>query len=378
MKKTLVALAALAAAGAYAQSSVTLDGYFDRGYTITNNSNTAKSARTVASSAGTTTIGVAGVEDLGGGMKMGFRVNTDWAEAGGFNQQAAGVTTPGGAVGSSQSYIEMVSASMGTLRLGNVNSEMLTLNTNGVASPTFSTGIGSAYSSSYSGFLGYGNGATDKPNQLDDQRSTAALTASAGARHIRQTNTIKYFSPNFNGFSVAYGFAPKVDIAAAGKNLAGITDLSLGYANGPLAVMFAQSKVTVGANAGVLNGTVNTSSTNSLLGVSYVVLPGVKLHAGFGTGKTSGFGANDANVGVSQYGVTYTTGAWDLMGQLAKSNDKTTRNYDRKMTGVGVNYNFSKTARAYLRYDNITYNVNQAGFAGDSQKRTAIGISKSF
>ena len=48
------------------------------------------------------------------------------------------------------------------------------------------------------------------------------------------------------------------------------------------------------------------------------------------------------------------------------------------MTGLGVNYNFSKTARAYVRYDSIDYGSNQTATAGSKQTRTAVGVSKSF
>jgi len=56
MKKTLVALAALAATSAFAQSSVSITGYFDRGYIRTDNSNNAKDAKGIGSNAGTTAI----------------------------------------------------------------------------------------------------------------------------------------------------------------------------------------------------------------------------------------------------------------------------------------------------------------------------------
>jgi predicted porin len=47
------------------------------------------------------------------------------------------------------------------------------------------------------------------------------------------------------------------------------------------------------------------------------------------------------------------------------------------MTGLGVNYNFSKTTRAYMRYDNLNYNT-AAQASGSEVKRTAIGFSTSF
>jgi predicted porin len=68
------------------------------------------------------------------------------------------------------------------------------------------------------------------------------------------------------------------------------------------------------------------------------------------------------------------------MGQASSVDDKSTTNMDRKMTGIGVDYALSKTARAYYRYDSINYNTNQATATtdGTTQKRSAVGFSKSF
>ncbi len=73
MKKTLVAIAALASFGAYAQSSVTLFGIIDAGVESVSN----QSGKTVTSLAGgggelPTLFGMKGSEDLGGGLKANF------------------------------------------------------------------------------------------------------------------------------------------------------------------------------------------------------------------------------------------------------------------------------------------------------------------
>ena len=105
------------------------------------------------------------------------------------------------------------------------------------------------------------------------------------------------------------------------------------------------------------------------------MLPSLKLHAGYGTFSSS----NDAYKGSSQQiGATYTMGAWDFMGQYAKVDDKSTTNSDRKMVGLGVNYNLSKTARVYVRYDDINWATNKTEVAGSKQSRYALGVSKSF
>jgi predicted porin len=376
MKKTLVALAALAATSAFAQTSVTMDGYFDRAYTIVNNTNTAKSTRGLGSQAGTTTVGIKGSEDLGGGLKVGFWISTDWADMAGANQDATATTASSiqtGGFANSQNFLELVDAKMGTLRVGNVNNEILTATT-GVASPAFSTGIGSSYSSSFSTHNGIGTGTV---GSVGFATQVALGADKAGVRGIRQSNTVKYISPNFSGVTFAYGASAKNDQGQGGTgDTVGMTDMSVRYATGPLDVMYASIKYEVGSLAPT-NGalTAGATNTNTILGASYQVMPALKVH--FGSGKSSASATTIANSTSTQYGVTYVMGKIDVMAQMAKVDDKNTTAYDRKMTGLGVNYNFSKTARAYLRYDSINYNTALAS-SGSEIKRTAVGISKSF
>ena len=386
MKKTLVAIAALAAFGAQAQSSVTMEGYFDRGYVKTNNSNDTKDAKGVGSNAGTTSLRIKGSEDLGGGLSAGFLITTDFADLAGANQDSTATTASSiqtGGFNNSQSYIEMVSKTLGKVQLGTINNEILTATT-AVAAPAFSTGIGSAYSSSFSTHDGYGTGTTGSGGIVN--KATLAATGS-GARGIRQANTVKYVSPNFSGVTFAYGIAPKnnaassSDTTTATVDTVGVTDMSIRYSNGPLDVMYASLKYKVGSTSAPLNGslTAGSDNTQSILAASYAVMPTLKLHTGFGTSKASA--ATLANSKSTQYGVTWSaTPMIDVMAQMASvKDDSATSSFDRKMTGLGVDYKFSKTTRAYVRYDNLKLNDGAAtAVAGDSIKRTAIGVSKSF
>jgi len=423
MKKTLVALAALASVSAFAQSSVTLSGYFDRGYTATNNTNDLRDAKTFSSSAGTTTIIISGSEDLGGGLKAGFLVATDWSELGGQSQDG---TVPVGGVsgfGNSQSYIDLASATNGTLRLGAPNSEVL-VGVTSVASPAFSTGVGSAYSSNFSIHNGYGNGNSGSNNIFANSvigSGIAAIGTNVGARQIRQGNTIKYISPKFNGIGGTYSKVFKVDSGntvaqsstltnnQASSDVVGVTEWSLNYANGPLSAMYAVTKVSVGQNGSYAlanNSTsggsqlyANSSTSMSILGASYQVLPVLKLHAGVGASTNTNQSAVAAtlNTGVAtgaslvsgtgtvantssyQFGATYDlNSSIVVMAQSAKVDDKSSTNTDRTMLGLGVDYKFSKTSRAYVRYDSINFASNLAASTGTAQKRTAVGISTAF
>jgi hypothetical protein len=257
--------------------------------------------------------------------------------------------------------------------MGTVNNEVLTATT-GVAAPAFSTGIGSAYSSGWSTHDGYGTGTSGSGGIVN--KATLSAT-NGGARGIRQANTIKYISPKVMDVTVSYGMAPKNDVNGTGDTV-GVTDMSLRYTAGPLDVMYASLKYDVGANA-PLNGslTANSTNTHTITAITYTVMPTLKLHAGSGNSKASDTAL--ANSSSTQFGATYTMGAFDIMAQTAKVDNKNTTAYDRKMTGLGVNYNLSKTTRAYVRYDNLKLNDGAAtAVSGDSIKRTAFGVSTSF
>jgi len=93
MKKTLVAIAALAATGAMAQSAFQITGYADRGYLISNSTDTKASTRGLGSNAVTTLFEFRGNEDLGGGNSAGFFVETDWADLAGISQGTSTTAT---------------------------------------------------------------------------------------------------------------------------------------------------------------------------------------------------------------------------------------------------------------------------------------------
>lgn len=392
---------------AFAQSSVVLDGYFDRGLASVNNNYNQKDARTLGSNAGTTTVGIKVREDLGGGLSAGGWISTDWNDLGGAKQtDITGGGTQRTGFANSQNFVDLTSAQFGTLRLGTPNSFTLT-NATSVAAPAFSTGIGSSYSTNFSVANGLGTG-TDSKGGIVDAAVINSTTGSAGQRAIRINNTVQYSSPVVaGGLSAHVSYSVKNDndnlgnklVAATSTtfgNTVGVTEYALRYANGPIDAMYTSIKYSVGANkvnagggaitANSTTGSLTTSltSTQDMLGATYTVMPSLKLHAGFGTFSSS----NDVYKGKSQqFGATYTMGQFDIMGQIAKVDDQATTDMDRKVTGLGVNYNLSKTSRVYFRYDSINYASGKAGgtqvadtaaLAGSLQKRSAIGISKSF
>ena len=84
MKKTLIALAAVASTAAFAQSSVTIDGMVSLGVVKTNDKEAA-----LDSLNGTNQIRFRGVEDLGGGLKANFVLAQRFSPESGGNDGTA-------------------------------------------------------------------------------------------------------------------------------------------------------------------------------------------------------------------------------------------------------------------------------------------------
>lgn len=138
MKKTLVALAALSAsAGAFAQSSVTLYGILDASVGYVNKANTAgKSATYMSDSALQSSYwGLRGSEDVGGGLKVNFNLQSD-------------VRTDTGAGNADmfrrEAHVALASATYGELRLGRTMSPAIANAQGGVVTPGNSIGVSSA------------------------------------------------------------------------------------------------------------------------------------------------------------------------------------------------------------------------------------------
>ncbi|RRH84173.1 porin [Variovorax beijingensis] len=265
MKKSLVALAALAVAGvASAQSSVTLFGVVDasissysstsrdlNGATFLNpfylNQGSVKVSRRELANSGynSSRLGFRGTEDLGGGLAASF-----WLEA--------PITNDDGATGVStfnrRSTVSL-SGGFGEVRLGRDYTPTFWNNT--VFDPFGTNGVG----------------------------TNLIQTAVADFGHpTRASNTIGYFlPPNLGGFygQLQYGFHEKTKYdpglatpnvannSRTGRNIAG----RFGYANGPLDVAIAYGSSTIGDQ--FYAGT--TTKLNTLnLGASYDFGP-VKL-----------------------------------------------------------------------------------------------------
>jgi predicted porin len=272
MKKSLVALAALAVAGiASAQSSVTLFGVVDA--TISSFSNKTEgylgqsvtTSQTVLRNSGynSSRLGFRGTEDLGGGLAASF-----WLEGALNNDDGTGAATGGGQNWQRRSTVSL-SGGFGELRLGRDYTPTFWNDT--VFDPFGTNGVGTNIISTANGY--------NNPGTIISQGGFTANTT-----YVRASNSIGYFlPPNLGGFygQFMYSFneknsydpgsltPPGASAFIANPTAPGLNQRAgryiggrVGYANGPLDVALAYSEATIASN--YFAGTTNNLDTFNL------------------------------------------------------------------------------------------------------------------
>lgn len=319
MKKTLIALAAVAATGAaFAQSSVTLFGIVDVNVRSVDQ-NDVRLTTMGNSGIASSRLGFRGVEDLGGGMKAGF-----WLEGQLLNDSGEGAAAGGGLNFQRRSTVSLMGG-FGEIRLGRDYTPTFWNHT--VYDPFGTNGVGSSVNT----FTTLGSGASTL---------------------VRANNSIGYFLPNFGGFSGQFMYALKeTDTANNPNEYAG---LRLTYAAGPLSVALATA--SEGSNV----ETESFKRTN--VGASYD-FGAAKPMIQYTLGK---FG--EAEVKHLMVGVVAPVGAGNIKASYTRS-DYTNSNSDGEANqiAIGYDYNLSKRTAVYGTYAQIK---NKGG--------SALGYSSAF
>ncbi len=225
MKKSLIALAVLAASGAaMAQSSVTLFGVVDATYAYGSGSVANKSQLT-NSGYNSSRIGFRGVEDLGGGMSASF-----WLEAGMANDNGTGAAT------------NTNNQATGGAAPGQNGSQGLTFNRRSTVSLNGGFGevrLGRDYTPQFWNLTVF------DPFGTNGVGTTQTLNSSLGGpTTVRASNAVGYFLPgNLGGFygQAQYYMGENLNNAANKKDGNGLA-LRVGFANGPINVALAVSE----------------------------------------------------------------------------------------------------------------------------------------
>ncbi len=327
MKLFAAAVAALAAGGAYAQSSVTLYGVVDAGLTYANkvpNGNGGGSSRVGLDSGGLSGSrwGLRGVEDLGGGLKGIFNLESGFSIDDGKSAQ-------GGRLFGRNAYVGL-QGQWGQLTLGRQQNLL------------------------YDFSLIY------DPMAIATRYSLASQDAYFSGR---ADNSVKYIG-TFGGLSVSALYAFNRD----GNEQAGLSKLgrewSLGanYAGGPfgLGVVYDQSNGTAAPTA-TSAGTADQKEQRATIAGTYAFGP-AKLYAGYRWYKANFAtvaGNGDLRSNLYWAGLGYqATPALSLTGTAYYQQFKNATGGNPWLFVVGTDYALSKRTDAYF---NLAYAKNSSG-----------------
>jgi predicted porin len=346
MKKTLIAMAVLAASGAsFAQ--VTL-------YGVTGGQFQSQEATTVSTAAidrgtitetktdgfgnvaaiGSSRFGMRGTEDLGGGLSANFNLEASVGVA-------DGTTSANSQLFNRQSWAG-VSGGFGAVRLGRSTTPYY--ETIGLSDPFATTGLST---------IG-----------VDNQTPSG-----------RASNSLFYTSPNFGGFTANALYGTWDTSTNTTPNETTNTGLSVGYSAGPLAVSlgFGDAEV-VGTTTGETDGQALSATYD--FGVAKVFAGYAQTEARSDTAVNSYIENDELNIGV-----TVPMGAVTLLAGLGRNSRTTVITGAEIAAGtgdgndwvLGAYYNLSKRTVAYVKAGVI----GEFDFGAETTG-SAIGIRHAF
>jgi len=387
MKKTLVALAAIASVSAFAQTTVSITGNLDFagarfGGTMAGNKGTTFT--TGNGTASTSAINFIATEDIGGGNKItafyGLDPRTLSNDSLSSTNTIGSTTTGANAVtvtgmARHEAYVQ-AAGDFGSIKLGAPNA--MSLDANGIGQP-LGTGVGSGWAT----------------------HSNTLVNRSANARYSRSA---RFDSPVMNGLSAHLLFAPGGDQANINDasstngalqfpNARRAAEIALKYSNGPLNLMAVNIRGSAMTNvAGYYSYTNEGSVTSAVAATNYNTVAAnysignTTIYSQMGTGGSINAPKVAASLStdkLSRYAVKHTMGAVDLSVAYTKvvvSAADSTTTTPHTLTGFNGTYNLSKTSAVYLgyeKYDSGTVGVVTNTTSGQ-RTITSLGLRKSF
>jgi len=369
MKKTLIALAAVAAVGG-ASAQVSIYGTVDAAVTQYSSEGNSKTGLG-NSQLGSSKLGFSGVEDLGGGMNAIFKLEGGLANDSGVgkaantsNQAANGgagsLTSVGGTQGLVFGRYAYVGASggFGEVRLGRdyTNTFLFTVTTYDV----FGT-----------------NGPADSSAMTLNLAARNGVATSANA-----SNMVGYASPSFGGLRVRLqSFFGENTSSASNAGDGDGYSAQVGYAAGPLSASVGQqqtkgtAKAATSTTANTGTGAVTTATlaqtgnyTQTAVGASYdfgmakVMFLSTREEL-VGAATSTSLTATSSNVtnmiglnvpvGAMNYKLSYASASQNSGAAGAKDNTGT-------LTGLGMDYALSKRTKLYGTYSMVTNDGGKA------------------
>jgi predicted porin len=364
MKKRIFWLSALGlacAAGAHAQSSVTLWGVMDVNLQRTKAEGVGAITAVGNGGLSTSLLGFRGTEDLGGGLKAGFWLegslnpdNGNGRPTNTNNQSTGAGTAGGGLVFDRRSYVSL-GGGWGELRLGR---DFVPTHYNSIFFDPFNaSGVARAGNLTFAG---------------------AGLGSAPLFTGIVASNSISYWlPPNLGGF---YGLA----MVAVGENAStaanahdgNLTSARIGYAAGPFDVAAALSRTTYVATASVGDYTHANlgASWNAGFAKFFALYNDVKVGLAGGTVRKHTWEVG-AHVPVGPNGrirVSYASLDDGSDARLLNANGTARSANDARQVGLGYVHNLSKRTALYGSYARLS-NQGQATYAVSGGSAPAAG-----
>ncbi len=358
----------MAATASFAQSSVEIYGIIDQSYSSltgkgsVEDGSTKVTSTTTGNQSGLATqrIGFRGTEDLGGGLKGRFQIESSLS--------AGNAGTNG--FGSRPTFVGL-EGSFGTVLLGRQDTPLLK-----AVVPQLAGGA-----NNIAGQLMW----SPLNASLIDPTATADLGFGRLARETTIDRAINYITPTFNGFNAELQYGQnsvKTDTTGVARDTDKTSDIGLNvkYANGPLTVNAAthDQKATINsAEAG--------RNKNNYVGATYN-LGVANLSLQYATSKRTLAGVQAYNNKGTQLGVqvpvSATLSAFASYGfgtrefGIAADNDK----FKNTAMQLGAAYSLSKRTKLYAVYGSSKLKGDTAATAGLQWKETqyAMGVNHSF
>ena len=365
MKKTLIAMAALVATSAFAQSSVTISGFMHGSYDAFSIKNAGatrtgnKSENRVTDNSSRIIFGM--VEDLGGGLSavgqvdVRFALDAQTRHGPDDNAKAAGgaagsVNPVSNAVTSGNNHVGLSSKTMGAIRLGRQDIHYTEgAHFNHTATATIASSINILH-------------------------AAPGAANSSSANWSRTPNLLWYTSPTINGLNATLGYSTNGRRQSGGymeqENDMGTNQRKgstayqrLSYTNGPLALVYSNvNSKSDWLSTGTLNtgGSVNALAQNradqkgSIVTAKYTM---GDFSVGYAIAQTSNTNTStlvETKNSNNQLGLGYKTGAHNLAYTI-------TNKGDNKVAGVTAAGTGAKQTTLVYGYD--------------LSKRTSVGIA---
>jgi predicted porin len=360
MKKHLIAAAVAAAVAVPAMAqNVEVYGILDMGYGVNKTSGDvmAVDKTKINGWAGLSgnRLGFRGTEDLGGGLKAAFVLETSVAPDAAFGaaNRLTNITLSGG---------------FGGVTVGRQVTPSKAMN------------------DTFTAFQGGGNFQTGSTVHTatgmvtSDQTTTATLgTTSIGAFSGRTSNAVIYSSPTMNGFKVALGVIRDTsdNDALLDQSETSATAARIDYAAGPLAVAYARTNGKIKTEGTATVDGTDRKVTIDNLGGSYT-LGATKIFVAHARAKDDLSGGDELKTKGTDVGVTYTMGAVTLLGSVGRGELGTDADVDGYQ--AQVHYAMSKRTTLYALYGNTKIEGKDDLGANVEHKETIsmVGVRHSF